>query len=220
MTTGSTALTAIYGGTFDPVHYGHLRAAVEVRAALNCDDFRFVPAGYPPHRPAPVAGGAERLALLRAALVGHAELHLDEREIHRPGPSYMADTLDEIRREIGPAAPLALIVGQDAANALDRWHRWPDLLAVAHLVVMTRPENPPRYAPDLAAFLEQRTAAGPEALSATPAGLVLPLMVTQLAIASSDIRARIARRADVSFLLPDPAIKVIFERGLYGALKS
>ncbi len=208
-------LTAVFGGTFDPVHYGHLRAAAEVREALGIDDFRFVPAGTPPHRPPPAAGGAERLALLGAALAGHPEFHLDEREIHRPGPSYMADTLDDLRRQLGPDAPLALVVGQDAANGLERWHRWRDLLGAAHLVVMTRPESVAKYSAGLAADLAKRAAA-PEILRQVPAGRVLHLEVTQLAIASSDIRARLARGADVSFLLPDPAIEAIARLGLYG----
>ena len=113
---------AVLGGTFDPVHFGHLRAALEARELLGVADFRLLPAGAPPHRPEPGASPQQRLDMLRLALRDCAELQLDEREIRRPGPSYMVDTLEDLRRERG-AVPLLLLTGQDAANALDRWHR-------------------------------------------------------------------------------------------------
>jgi len=125
----------IFGGTFDPVHFGHLRAAVEAREKLGLDDFRLLPAGEPPHRGKTSASAVQRLDMLRLAIAGCPGLQVDDREIRRAGSSFMVDTLEDLRRE-SPASPLLLLIGQDAANGLDRWHRWPALFDLAHLVVM------------------------------------------------------------------------------------
>lgn len=207
--------TAIFGGTFDPVHYGHLRAAIEVADKLQVDDFRLLPAGRPPHRNTTWADPEHRLAMLKLALEDHPDLRVDDREIRRPGTSYMVDTLMSIREEVGDR-PILLAVGQDAANALDKWHRWRELFDLAHLVVMTRPKNHPRYRPELAAVVKpRRVRSNRRALLDAPAGRVRHMEITRLAISSTDIRNQLAAGRNPHFLLPVAVLDYIRHHGLY-----
>ena len=201
---------------FDPVHYGHLRAAAEISERLKVSNFRLVPAGQPPHRDGTWAEPFHRLAMLELAVAPYADLHVDEREVLRDGPSYMADTLASVRREVS-AVPLLLCVGQDAANQLHRWERWQELLELAHLVVMTRPRSEPGYAEELTAALEGRHVRRARDLMDSPAGLVCHVEVTQLAISSTDIRYQLGRGWDPRFLLPATVLSYIRKHGLYGA---
>ena len=207
---------AIFGGTFDPVHYGHLRAAAEISERLKVNDFRLVPAGQPPHRDGTEAEAFHRLAMLELAVAPYSDLHVDAREVLRTGPSFMVDTLTSVRAEVSDV-PLLLCVGQDAANHLNRWDRWLRLLDLAHLVVMTRPRSEPAYPSDLAAVLDQRRVRRARDLMDSPAGLVCHLEVTQLAISSTDIRHQLARGWDPRFLLPATVLSYIRKHGLYGA---
>jgi nicotinate-nucleotide adenylyltransferase len=206
----------IFGGTFDPDHYGHLRAALEVREFLGLDELLMLPAGMPPHRDKPHAPAEHRLAMLHLATAGHPDLRVDNREVRREGRSYMVDTLSEIREE-RPAAPLLLVIGQDAANQFDSWRRWETLLDLAHLVVMRRPESRIAWSGKLAASMEARLAERPEQLKQQTAGLVLPVELTQLAISSTDIRHRLKTGLSPGFLLPDSVIDYIRNNGLYFA---
>lgn len=206
--------TVIFGGTFDPVHYGHLRAAAELRAILNVADFRLLPAGQPPHRESTLASGEHRLTMLRLALQTHPDLGVDDREIHRSGPSYMVDTLQELRNQFADR-PLLLAVGQDAANGLDRWHQWQRLFELAHLVVMTRPESERRYQAKLADIIKAGETDQADKLWEQRAGRILHVQVTQLAISSTDIRTQIGDGSDPRFLLPDPVLEYIRDHGLY-----
>jgi len=206
----------ILGGTFDPVHNGHLRAAVEAREKLGLDDLRLLPAGDPPHRADPVASAGQRLEMLRLATASCPGLEVDDREVRRAGPSFMVDTLKEIRSEAGDA-PLMLLIGQDAANALDSWHRWRDLFSLAHLVVMRRPDAHFRCAGELRREIELRRVDQPGRLRQATAGCVLALEITQLDISSTLIRELFARRRSPRFLLPEVVIEYILERRLYGS---
>lgn len=207
---------AVFGGTFDPPHFGHLRAAAEAAEKLSVSDFRLLPAGHPPHREGTWASPEDRLAMLELALAPWPDLRVDDREVRRPGPSYMVDTLESIREEVGDV-PILLTLGQDAANKLDRWHQWRRLVELAHLVIMTRPRSRPRYQPRFAEFIEDRKTRSSQALFRQPAGLVRQIEVTRLAISSTDIRDRIARGQDPRFLLPEGVVDYIRKRGLYGS---
>ncbi|MEE4639564.1 MAG: nicotinate-nucleotide adenylyltransferase [Wenzhouxiangella sp.] len=207
---------AIFGGTFDPVHYGHLRAAAEISERLKVSDFRLVPAGRPPHREGTWAEAFHRLAMLELAVAPYSDLHVDAREVLRSGPSFMVDTLASVRAEV-PGVPLLLCVGQDAANHLDRWDRWQHLLDLAHLVVMTRPRSAPAYPEELAALLDKRRVSRARELMDSPAGLVCHVEVTQLAISSTDIRHQLGRGWDPRFLLPATVLSYIRKHGLYGS---
>ncbi|MEE8496084.1 MAG: nicotinate-nucleotide adenylyltransferase [Xanthomonadales bacterium] len=212
--TRSTPAVGIFGGTFDPVHYGHLRAALEAMEMLRLQDFRLLPAGTPPHRANTFASADDRLAMLKLALYRYPELQVDDREVRREGSSFMVDTLSEIRREEGDA-PILMMIGQDAANVLDQWHEWHRLFDLAHLVIMRRPISKEIYSAALFEQVQPRLVNDPGQLQNSPAGLILPLEVTQLAISSTAIRRQIRAGLSPRFLLPDPVIDYIFEHGLY-----
>lgn len=204
----------ILGGTFDPVHYGHLRAALEVGEALALGEVRMLPSARPPHRPQPAASAEHRFEMLRLATRGQDFLVADDSELRRPGPSYMVDTLTGFRERLG-AVPLVLIIGQDAANGLDRWHRWRRLFELAHIAVMRRPGASSEYRGELADGMRERRAESPRRLHQEPAGLVLPLEITQLEIASTTIRSLVAAGRSPAYLIPKPVADYVREHGLY-----
>ena len=208
-------MIGVLGGTFDPVHFGHLRAAVELREALGLDEVRLLPCGSPPHREPPVASGADRLAMLEAAVAGEPGLAVDTRELERAGPSYMVDTLASLRTELGPARPLCLLLGTDAFAGLDRWHDWRRIPELAHLVVAQRPGAELPAAGPVAELLRERRVSEVQALRCAGAGKVYIVHVTRLEISASDIRRRLAAGRSVRYLLPDAVLERIRARGLY-----
>jgi len=193
---------AILGGTFDPVHLGHLRAAWEAAEALDAE-VRLVPANVPPHRPAPVANPQQRVVMVRAALAGQDRLSLDTRELDREGPSFTVDTLASLRDEIGTRRPLVLLLGADAFAGLPSWHRWRDLFELAHVGVLTRPGHVPPLPDDLAAEIAPREAKDPQALRVDAAGRVLRISITPLEISATKIRALLHDGREPRWLLPD-----------------
>ena len=210
-------MIGIYGGTFDPVHYGHLRTALEVQEALGLDELRLVPCQIPPHRGEPGARPEQRLALLQAALnQAPPGLCIDARELERPGPSYMVDTLASLRGEQGAERPLVLIVGLDAFLGLHRWRRWESLFELAHVAVMRRPGFEPEWPPELARELELRLTPRAADLRSHPAGLIHCVTVTQLDISASRIRALIASGHSARYLTPEGVLECISRMGLYG----
>ena len=193
---------AILGGTFDPVHDGHLRVAWEASEALDAQ-VRLMPAHVPPHRLAPVASAADRVALLRAALAGQSRLLLDDRELRRAEPSYSVVTLREVRAEIGPAQPLILLVGADAFAGLPTWHDWRELFALAHIAVLTRPGVGAALGAELQAEVNARSASHAAALREAPAGRIFDLPVTALDVSASAIRSLLAAGREPRWLVPD-----------------
>jgi len=193
---------AILGGTFDPVHNAHLRVAWEAAEALNAQ-VRLMPAHVPPHRPAPVASAAQRVAMLRAALAGQDRLQLDTRELDRSEPSYTVDTLRQMRNEFGAAQSLILLLGADAFAGLPTWHRWRELFALAHIAVMTRPGHDASLPTELRDEIAPRRAASAAELHMSPAGKVFDLPVTPLEISASRVRALLAAGRDPRWLVPD-----------------
>jgi nicotinate-nucleotide adenylyltransferase len=151
-------MIGIFGGTFDPIHFGHLRAALEIREALGLRELRLLPLNQAVHRAQPLADGALRLAMVRAAVDGEPGMVADDRELRRPGGSYSVDTLTEVRAEVGPDEPLCLLVGGDAFNTFFEWHRPRDILELAHLAVMQRPGSVLPRDPELREELERRRA--------------------------------------------------------------
>jgi nicotinate-nucleotide adenylyltransferase len=210
-------MTAILGGTFDPVHFGHLRAATEARELLGLQKLFLMPAGNPPHRQSTFAAAAHRVEMLRLAVESYPDLTVDDREVRRGGFSYMVDTLSEVRASLGADQPLLLLTGQDAVNQLDSWKDWQRLFDLAHIVVMRRPDSIVEGSAMLQQELLPRTTLEFALLSSSPAGYVLPLEVTQLAISSTDIRQRLEQKRSCRFLMPDKVIEYIQREGLYGA---
>jgi nicotinate-nucleotide adenylyltransferase len=193
---------AILGGTFDPVHNAHLRVAWEAAEALDAE-VRLMPANVPPHRPAPVASAAQRVALLRAALAGQSRLRLDERELRRPEPSYTVETLREMRAEFGARRPLVLLVGADAFAGLPTWHDWRRLFELAHVLVLTRPGHAAELPETLRAEVTTRQARQVGELRDSAAGKVAELAVTALEISASAVRALLAAGREPRWLIPD-----------------
>ncbi|CAG0940990.1 nicotinate-nucleotide adenylyltransferase [Gammaproteobacteria bacterium] len=204
----------VFGGTFDPVHHGHLRTALEVLEGCGLEQLRLVPALVPPHRPQPRAPASLRLEMLRRAVAGEPRLVVDDRELRRGGPSYTVDTLAELRAAVG-TRPLCLVLGADAFLGLPGWHRWRELFALAHLVVVERPGT--RLEPDaeLAAWLAGRRSEDAAALTASSAGLLRMQPVTPLAISASAIRALLAGGGDPRFLVPEAVRELIMASRCY-----
>lgn len=209
-------MLGILGGTFDPVHYGHLRCALELKQDLPLRELRLLPCGMPPHRVAPHASVEQRLRMLQAAIADTPEFVIDTRELSRSGPSYSVDTLRELRAEYG-ATPLCLIVGQDAFNALDSWHCWRELIELAHIVVAHRPGWMRPAQGVVADLLAQHGVTEVAALQQQLAGCILPWPVTALDISATAIRASIAAGRSPRYLLPDAVWRIIAADGLYAA---
>ena len=208
----------ILGGTFDPIHYGHLRLAEEALERLALGAVCLSPAGTPPHRPPAAASAEQRLAMVRLAIADHPALALDDGEIRQTGPSYTVLTLERLRHQVGPTRPLVLLLGADAFLGLSGWHRWRELFAFAHLAVATRPThrlNQAALAPGLAEEFAARRTTAAGALGAAPAGSILPFAITPLDISATAIRAALGAGASPRYLLPDGVLDYIRRHGLY-----
>jgi nicotinate-nucleotide adenylyltransferase len=200
---------AIFGGTFDPIHIGHLSVAWEASEQLDAE-VRLMPASVPPHRSSPTASAEQRVNMLRAALRGQSRLTLDTRELDRSGPSYTVDTLDELRREFGER-PLVLLLGADAFAGLRSWYRWRDLFGVTHLGVINRPGVEACIPVELERAVAPRRTDDPAVIRGQPAGRVIELAVTPLEVSATRIRELLAAGRDPRYLLPaglfdDPAL--------------
>ena len=205
----------IFGGTFDPIHYGHLRTAFEMLQALDLDEVRFIPSGDPPHRGQTYATAARRLEMVRLAIADQPGFVVDDRELQRGGPSYTVDTLTALRAEHGDV-PMGLIVGMDAFLGLTTWHRWADILSLAHIVVAHRPGW---KAPDIGPLGELIAEFGTHRtgdLHAAACGRVHIHAVTQLEISSSEIRDLVAAGRDPRFLMPDAVRNLTADSRCYG----
>lgn len=206
----------LFGGTFDPVHYGHLRPALEAQQALGLASVRLLPCRLPPHRDRPGRDAAQRLDLLRLGAREVPGFRVDDRELHRAGPSYTVDTLRHLRQEQGPERPLVLLLGADSLAGLGRWYRWRELFDLAHLVVMDRPGHALQPQGEVAAEVAARWLAGPADLRTAPAGGFYRVPVTPLAISATCIRRLLAQGRSVRFLLPEAVRRHIHQQGLYG----
>jgi nicotinate-nucleotide adenylyltransferase len=212
-------MIGILGGTFDPVHFGHLRPALEVQEALALDEVRLVPCHIPPHRAEPHASAAQRVAMLEAAVRAHPPLGIDIRELQRHGASYTFDTLVSLREELGDAG-VCLLLGMDAFATLTTWHRWSELTDLCHLVVMTRPGAETPAGAELADLIRRHRAPDAAALRGRPAGGLLFQPVTALAISASHIRRLLAQGLSAAFLMPEAVIAFIHQEGLYGTREA
>ena len=204
----------IFGGTFDPIHYGHLRTAFEMLQALAFDEVRFVPCGDPPHRGNTFADAELRFRMVEAAIAGQAGFVSDDRELRRAGPSYSIDTLFGLREEF-PDCSLGLIVGMDAFLGLPKWHRWDEILDLAHIVVAHRPGwRAPDTGP-LGDLISEFGTHRVDNLHQFTRGRIYIHAVTQLEIASTEIRDLVAAGRDPRFLMPDAVSRIIEETSVY-----
>lgn len=204
----------ILGGTFDPVHNGHLRLAVELAEGLGLAQVRLVPCARPPHREAPVASPGQRAKWIRVAIADEPGLRLDDRELLRDGPSYTVDTLESLRREF-PDTPLCLIMGRDVMAGLDEWHDWRQLFDFAHLILVERPDTDGEFPSAVAAELDKRRDDDPAALTASAQGVIHVCSPPPLTISGTRIRALLADGRSPRFLLPDVVLDEILDAGVY-----
>ena len=207
----------IFGGTFDPIHYGHLRLAEEMAEAIGLERVLFIPAGQPPHRGTPRTAAPHRLEMVRRAIAGNPRFAVDAREVTSPRPSYTVDTLAELRAELGKEQPLWLLLGADAFLELPTWHEWRQLFALANIAVAARPGARPLLSVDLteplkSEVLKRQVASSPVAC---PAGSVQLRQMTPLDISATVIRNALARHGSARYLLPDTVLDYIHEHQLY-----
>ncbi|MGZ5051531.1 MAG: nicotinate-nucleotide adenylyltransferase [Methylobacter sp.] len=209
-------MIGIFGGTFDPVHYGHLRSAFEVKEIFDLDEVRLIPCASPAHRDQPEVLPAMRLRMLELAINGHPGFKIDSRELDRYSqsehkPSYMVDTLESLRQEF-PTEPLLLFIGSDAFKNLNLWHQWQRLFDYAHIVVLTRPGFEIHQLDD---FFKAKLTHNDKELARIPSGKLYFQSVTQLDISATAIRNLIATNRNPVFLLPDAVIEYIKQHKLY-----
>lgn len=206
----------VLGGTFDPIHYGHLRMAEELAEALGLTEVRIIPAGQPPHRTAPRTPARHRLEMARLAIAGNPRFKLDEREVLQARASYTVDTLSALRTELGKQQPIWLLMGADAFLGLSTWKEWQRLFELAHIAVAHRPgyrlAQSDALDDGLRHELERRQVSGaPD----TPAGSVLLRPITQLDISATDIRSRLQEGRSARYLTPDSVLDYIQKNNLY-----
>jgi len=204
----------VLGGTFNPIHHAHLRLAIEALERLQLDHVRLLPAAHPPHRAMPQVSPAHRLAMVRLAVAGIPGLVVDGRELNRSGPSYMVDTLSELRTELG-TQPLALLLGADAFAELHLWHQWQHLIELAHLVVVQRPGTNMDRSCALA-NLHAHIVSDTNALHCALAGALLFVDWPLMALSASYIRAQRQAGRDIRFLVPDAVQAYIITHQFYG----
>jgi nicotinate-nucleotide adenylyltransferase len=208
-------MIGLLGGTFDPIHSGHLRAALDVVQQLRLDELRLLPLAGAVHRRQPVASPEQRMAMLEAAVRDEPRLIVDDRELRRGGPSYTVETLESLRDELGHSVPIGLLVGADAFAALGDWHRPLDILALTHLVVMQRPGAIMARDGWLRDQIDQRRVDDPGALRARASGHIYFEKVTQLDISATRIRRLLANGESPRYLLPDSVLAIALREGCY-----
>lgn len=206
----------VLGGTFDPVHIGHLRGALEVAETLALDELRLTPSARPPHRDTPQVSAKDRLAMVERAVAGLAPLVVDARELRRNKPSYTIDTLELMRAELAAEDQIFLLLGWDAFCGLPTWHRWEELLQHCHILVLQRPDADSEPPDALRNLLAARSESDPLALKG-PSGQVAFVWQTPLAVSATQIRQLLASGKSVRFLVPDAVLAYIDAHGLYRA---
>lgn len=207
-------MIGILGGTFDPIHFGHLRTALDVMQAVGLDEVRFIPLHRAVHREQPETPAALRLQMVEAALEGQPGFLVDDRELQREGDSYTVDTLASLHGEL-PDRTLCLLLGMDAFNGFAGWRHPQEILRLAHLIVMHRSGQAGPSDPAVRKILETHRCTGVDNLSRQPAGCICLQAVTQLEISSTRIRSMVAAGLDPRYLLPDAARRLLMEHHLY-----
>ncbi len=214
----------IMGGTFNPIHYGHLRAAHELTEVLNFDEVRFIPSAHPPHKTLPSVSALHRAAMVKLAISDNPRFTMDERELSRKRASYTYDTLQSLREELGHEISVCLIMGSDVFIKFNTWHRWTEILKLCHIVLVKRPvdknsiEQPsPGLAPELQIFLHNHYTEHQEDVTHSPAGHITMQAVTALNVSATAIRAQFSLGKSARYLLPDVVIDYIVKHQLYPA---
>ena len=220
MSNSGPPLVGIFGGTFDPIHYGHLRIAEEIVETVGLQKMYFVPAGMPRLRHSPVASPKHRVEIVRLAIQKNPAFVLDDREVYRDGVSYSIDSVREFKQEFGEEVRLCLVLGVDAFIKLSKWNNWKELFNLCHFIISTRPgyiltsinELLPK---ELREECSQRWVSSAESLRKDTGGLIFIASTTMLGISATSIRADIAVGRSVRYLVPGIAINYILANKLY-----
>lgn len=220
MTTPVRKHCLVFGGTFDPIHHGHLRSAIELRELLQADELRLMPSHQPPLRGRPGGTARQRLEMVQLAAANEPGFVVDDRELNRDGASYTVDSLRELRTELGDGVALTMVMGSDAYAKLHRWHRWQSLLDYANVWVIERADHPLQADGEVAAAMDACRLASVEQLRARAAGGFFSSRLIQLPISATDIRARVAAGRSIRYLLPDAVAERIAHWGLYQNMQT
>jgi nicotinate-nucleotide adenylyltransferase len=210
-------LIGLLGGTFNPIHFGHLRMAQELADALNLAEIRFIPSANPPHKAAPIVSAQQRAEMVQLAIADNPLFKLDTRELNRQGASYTIDTLISLREELGEICSLCLIMGSDAFSKLDSWHRWDELLNYCHIVLVQRPDSQTqqKISDQLTAFLTNHYTENSNDLTEKSAGYIHMQHITAQDISATKIREMLATGKSTQYLVPDKVLAFIKQQHLY-----
>lgn len=214
--TSHDSLLALFGGTFDPIHYGHLKPVEKLAKETGLDRVVLLPNNVPPHRPQPEASAQQRLQMVQLAVQGNPLFSVDARELEVDTPSYTIVTLETLRKEYGAERPLAFIIGQDSLLTLHKWHRWEDLLAVCHLLVMARPGYATRLdTPELQNWYDKHYVDDAAKLKQKPHGFIYQAHTPLLDISATEIRQRRHESKRFEDLVPKAVERYIESNSLY-----
>lgn len=218
MSASKTNIIGIMGGTFNPIHYGHLRIAQELADGLSLDEVRFIPSANPPHKTQPSVSAEHRAAMVQLAIADNPQFKLDIRELKRDGASYTFDTLQSLRDELGSKASICLMMGSDAFVKLNTWHRWDELLTLCHIVLVTRPTKKVQktLSQGLQNLLHEHYTEHVDDLNQSPTGLITMQAVTQLDISATAIRQLLQTKKSARYLIPNNVTEYINTHHLYG----
>lgn len=210
-------LIGLLGGTFNPIHNGHLRLAQELSEALKLDEVRFIPSAQPPHKAMPEVSAKHRAAMVQLAISDNPLFKLDTRELNRDGASYTIDTLISLQEELGGTAALCLMMGSDAFSKLNTWHRWQTLLDYCHIILVQRPTSAiqPKLAEELSVLLHNQYTENVRDLANKNAGYIHMQKITALDITATNIRAQLEAGLSARYLMPDLVLDYIKNNKLY-----
>jgi len=217
MNTGKQ-LIGIYGGTFDPIHNGHLRIATAILQALNLQGVQFIPNNYPIHRDIPVADAQDRLAMLQIATKNNPAFFVNNIELNRAGPSYTIDTLKQLRKE-NPSQTLCLLIGEDAFAKINQWHEWESLTDLAHLIIFNRPGVKRPYAPEIESLLQARKTKNIADLRQQDAGFIMQNISDPIDLSATQVREKLKAGKDVLPDIPEEVYDYIKNHQLYSSHK-
>ena len=207
----------LLGGTFDPVHFGHLRLGIDALEELSLESIRWIPSGAPGHRHSPVASAAHRLEMLRLAIADEPRFHVDAAELESTEPTYTINTFKRLRGELGKEISLVMLIGMDSLLTLHTWREWQKLFDFAHFAVAERPGctlNEAELDPNLKALYQERHTDS-TTLCKTPHGHVVRFNSVPVAVAATDIRSRLAKNQSARYLIPATVLRYIESHALY-----
>jgi nicotinate-nucleotide adenylyltransferase len=210
----NTKPIGILGGTFDPVHHGHLRTALELKQILDLQSIRFLPCNIPVHKEKTHASAEHRIKMLHLAIADEPTFVVDDREIQRQSPSYMIESLTSLRQEF-PDTPLVLILGSDVFTHLPDWKNWRQLIELAHIAIAVRAGKKMHLDSEMERFLTAHQDLDYGCLHESLAGKIFLQFVTPLDISSNTIRCQLEAGYDARFLLPDTVLTYIKNNQLY-----